>query len=210
MSSTDTGSDADYAAAKVLASNSKKVITDQIREFVAEKLGRDAVVFEPRDDSKSGYKGPVIHADSEVIVQAVGKGHKTAIVHKRSDVEMQGPILQSRDHNNDLVNRNIQVHYRLGEGKAYQWNPERDAQNRAERAAPAERKLDPVEAAKAYAETAFRTAKQRDAFVAHVQNVQALATGRPQERPQETTARSHSKPASAKGQEQAQSSGLER
>ncbi|WP_372371955.1 hypothetical protein [Xanthomonas axonopodis] len=185
-------------------------IPKEIRETVAGQLGKEADVFPARGDSKSGYKGPVIHTDDKYIVQAVGKGHKSAIVHQRSDIELQGASLQSRDQNNDLVNRNIQVHYRGDQAKAYQWNPEREAQNRSERAAPAERKVDPVEAAKAYAETAFRTAKQRDAFVAHVQNVQALATGRPQERPQETTARSHSKPVPAKGQEQAQSSGLER
>ncbi|UDB88438.1 hypothetical protein LCZ91_22580 [Xanthomonas citri pv. mangiferaeindicae] len=185
-------------------------IPREIRATVAEKLGKEADVFPAKSDSKNGYKGPVIHADKEFIVQAIGKGQRSAIVHLRNDVEFQGPKLQSRDQNNDLVNRNIQVHYRDGQAKAYPWNPERAAENQAQ----TQRKtVDPVEAAKEYAQTAFKTAKQRDAFVAHVQGVQALAADMakaPAAPVQEGAKTARSIPVPAKGQDKASAPSLER
>ncbi|MBD1487554.1 hypothetical protein GUF76_22415 [Xanthomonas citri pv. citri] len=185
-------------------------IPREIRATVAEKLGKEADVYPAKSDSKNGYKGPVIHADKDFIVQAIGKGHRSAIVHLRNDVEFQGPKLQSRDQNNDLVNRNIQVHYRDGQAKAYPWNPERAAENQAQ----TQRKtVDPVEAAKEYAQTAFKTAKQRDAFVAHVQGVQALAADMakaPTAPVQEGPKTARSIPVPAKGQDKAHAPSLER
>ncbi len=142
-------------------------IPKTIYEKVGSTLGKDANVYPAQGDSKYGYKGPVIHADQDFVVQAVGKGHKTAVVHQRSDLEMQGPVLQSRDANNDLVNRNIQVHYRGDQAKVYQWNPEREAQNR-ERVSPADKTM---AAAEKYAQEAFKTPKQREAFMSHMQAV---------------------------------------
>lgn len=148
---------------------SPSAIPPEVRQKVAGTLGHDANVYPARNDSQHGYKGPVIHADKDFLVQAVGKGQKTAIIHQRSDLQIEGAKLQQRDSNNDLVNRNIQVHYRGEKGKVYAWNKDNEQTKPASKDLPAGEKL--MNAAAEYAQGAFRTTKQREAFMAHIGNV---------------------------------------
>lgn len=191
MSNERTATDAKEAQAQSNYRMNPADIPKSIYEKVSGTLGKEADVFPARGDSKYGYKGPVIHADQDFVVQAVGKGHKTAIVHQRGDLEMQGPMLQSRDANNDLVNRNIQVHYRGDQAKVYQWNPEREAQNREQRTTPVDRTM---AAAEKYAQENFKTAKARETFLQHMQNVTQEAF-KPSSREQEAPAKQAPSPA---------------
>lgn len=149
-------------------------IPKELRETVAEKAGPQTDLFPAKNGG--GYKGKVIHADENYIVQTIGKEAKSAVAHKRSDVELQGASLLSRDANNDLVGRNIQVHYNEKDkpGKAYPWNAEQEA---SARQASADKKVSPsdrlMEAAKTYAAEHI-PAKQREKFMQDIAGVAKL------------------------------------
>lgn len=153
----------------------ESAITDDVRAVIASKIGDQAVAYPAKVGGS--YKGPVIHADDSFIVQAVGKDRNSAVVHQRSDLEMQGAQLRQRDRNHDLVDRNIQVHYRGTSAKAYPMNPASPAQSSdkpADERSAAPAKPDRmyrefvVATAAEYAQGVFKTAKQREAFVGHV------------------------------------------
>lgn len=149
-------------------------IPQNIRSNVAERLGSESDVFPAKENGS--YKGPVIHADSAYLVQAVGKDQKTAVVHQRADVQIMGAALQSRDARNDLVSRNLQVHYRGDQAKAYPWDVEKEAAQRAARSP--DQQTDRVAVAgqvmseaEKYAMGNIKNAKQREAFLKHLGNV---------------------------------------
>lgn len=149
-------------------------IPQEIRSNVAAQLGPEADVFPAKENGS--YKGPVIHADTGYVVQAVGKDHQTAVVHQRADVQMMGAALQSRDARNDLINRNLQVHYRGDQAKAYPWDAEKEATQRAARSTdrPADRGAvagQVLSEAEKYAMANIKNAKQREAFLKHLGNV---------------------------------------
>ncbi|QGG78951.1 KfrB domain-containing protein [Pseudomonas syringae] len=149
-------------------------IPQDIRSSVAERLGPESDVFPAKENGS--YKGPVIHADSAYLVQAVGKDHKTAVIHQRADVQLMGAALQSRDARNDLVNRNVQLHYRGDQAKGYPWDAEKEATQRAARAPdrPAERgKIagQVLSQAEQYAAQNIKNVKQREAFLKHLGKV---------------------------------------
>lgn len=149
-------------------------IPQEIRNHVAAQLGPEADVFPAKENGS--YKGPVIHADSGYVVQAVGKDHQTAVIHQRADVQMMGAALQSRDARNDLANRNLQVHYRGDQAKAYPWDAEKEATQRAARSTdrPADRGAvagQVLSEAEKYALANIKNVKQREAFLKHLGNV---------------------------------------
>ncbi|WOP85254.1 KfrB domain-containing protein [Citrobacter koseri] len=171
-------------------------IPQEIRSNIAGKLGTEAEVFPAKENGS--YKGPVVHADKDFVVQAVGKNQQTAVVHRREDVEMMGASLKGRDANNDLENRNIQVHYRGDKAKAYPWDAEKEQQQRAARASEksAERGASTaskvMSEAEKYAAENIKNAKQREAFLKHLGNVTQQAF-QPQQR-QEQAAKEQAKP----------------
>nr|CAC79167.1 hypothetical protein 24.1 kDa [uncultured bacterium] len=172
-------------------------IPPEIRNSVAGKLGVEAEVFPAKENGS--YKGPVIHADKDFVVQAVGKNQQTAVVHSRTDVEMMGASLKGRDANNDLENRNIQVHYRGDQAKAYPWDAAKEQQQRAARST--EKAADQnvstatkvMSEAEKYAMENIKNVKQREAFLKHLGNVTQQAF-QPQQR-QEQGAKEQAKPA---------------
>ncbi|WP_122290693.1 MULTISPECIES: hypothetical protein [Pseudomonas syringae group] len=148
-------------------------IPQEIHANVAERLGPESTVFPAKENGS--YKGPIIHADNTYLIQAVGKEQR-AIIHQRADVQMMGPILQTRDARNDLVDRNLQVHYRGDQGKVYLWDAEKEATQRAARAAarPADRTEiagQVLSQAEQYAANNIKNAKQREAFLKHLGKV---------------------------------------
>ena len=152
-------------------------IPEGIHLSIADRLGLEAEAFPARE--KGSYKGPVIYADSDFIVQAVGKNQQSAVVHRREDVKIVSATLRGRDANNDLENRNIQVHYQGDSANAYPWNPEKEQQARAAHAAAApDRNIKNVmDAATRYAGENIKNAKQRDAFMKHMDAVTKQAFG---------------------------------
>lgn len=185
-------------------------IPQEIRTSIAGKIGAEAEVFPAKENGS--YKGPVVHADKDFVVQAVGKNQQTAVVHRRADVEMMGASLKGRDANNDLENRNIQVHYRGEQAKAYPWDAQKEQQQRAARASDrtAERGASTankvMSEAEKYASENIKNAKQREAFLKHLGNVTQQAF-QPQQRP-EKAAKEQGKPVPS--QEKQADHGIER
>jgi len=147
-------------------------ISDELRDKIASVTGVDAVAYPAK--AGGSYKGPVIHADESFIVQAVGRDRSSAVLHQRSDLEVQGAALRQRYQRDDLIERNIQVHYRGTTAKVFPWDPARTSSNRTDGdgSSPAKQAQPDRDAllatATGYARDAFKTGKQRDAFVAHV------------------------------------------
>lgn len=152
----------------------ESAITDDLRAKIASQIGHEAVAYPAKVGGS--YKGPVIHADESFVVQAVGRERNSAVVHQRSDLEMQGAQLRQRDRNNDLNNRNIQVHYRGTTAKVFPLNehPTQASERPAERGNGEPPKPDRIyrefvlATAADYARDAFKTEKQRETFVGHV------------------------------------------
>ncbi|MDP4573441.1 hypothetical protein Q8O96_30695 [Pseudomonas sp. LPH60] len=176
-------------------------IPQEIRTNVAAVLSPEADVFPAKENGS--YKGPVIHADSNYIVQAVGKSNQTAVIHQRGDVEMMGASLKGRDANNDLVGRNLQVHYRGDQAKVYPWDAQKEAVQRADRTTEhrvvPERNSSAVIAgqvlneAEKYATENIKNAKQREAFLKHLSNVTQQFQPQPLLKAQEPPSRSSSR-----------------
>lgn len=137
-------------------------------------LGPEADVYPAKDGGN--YKGRIVHANDEYIVQAIGKGEKTAVVHARADVEIKGASLLSRDANNDLAGRNVQIHYREADKGAamYPYNAEKEQQQRegsgGKLYAATMTELY-TKMAKEYAEEHIKSPKQREEFLKHFGNV---------------------------------------
>ncbi|HCF0934682.1 TPA: hypothetical protein NH725_005181 [Pseudomonas aeruginosa] len=171
-------------------------IPEDIRKTVADKVGGNIDVWPAKENGS--YKGPVVHADQNYIVQAVGLRRETAVIHQRNDLNMQGPMLLQRDSRNDLENRNLQVHYTGSSAKVYMWDAEKEAQQRAARAAAKEADRSTSSASKVmseaekYAAENIKNAKQREAFLKHLGNVTQQAF-QPQQR-QEQAAKEQAKP----------------
>lgn len=148
-------------------------IPSSIRQTVAEKMGSEADVYPAKDGGN--YKGRIVHADGEHIVQAIGKGEKTAIVHARSEVEIKGASLLSRDANNDLAGRNVQIHYRDADKGAamYPFNAEKEQQQREGGKSLYQATMTELytKMAKEYAEQNISSPKQRADFLKHFDKV---------------------------------------
>lgn len=150
-------------------------IPQDLRQTVAAKMSPEADVYPAKDGGN--YKGRIVHADERFVVQAIGKSEKTAVVHERADVEIKGASLLSRAANNDLVNRNVQIHYDAPEkaGRMYPYNPQKEQEQRE--AGAAERRTSMVEkitaAARDYAAESFSTPKARNTFLEHFEGVMA-------------------------------------
>lgn len=148
-------------------------IPSSIRGQIAEKLGKEADAYPAKDGGN--YKGRIVYADDKYIVQSIGKGEKTAVVHDRAEVDIKGASLLSRAANNDLEGRNVQIHYREQDKGAamYPWNAQKEqAQKEAgreQRQQSASERI--IEHAKAYAEGNIKQPKQREAFLEHLGNV---------------------------------------
>lgn len=196
-----TSNESNTAAATEAASSKPKAkepqyrmdpaaIPTDLRQTVAAKLSPEADVYPAKDGGN--YKGRVIHADENFIVQAIGKSEKTAVVHSRDQVDIKGASLLSRDANNDLPGRNVQIHYD-DDGKSarmYPYNPVKEAE--AKEAGKQERQASMVDRIKAaaveYATENMPAGKSRNAFLQHFENVMTKAApeqARSQEAPQQ-------------------------
>ena len=189
-----------------------KDIPQDVRDYVSD-LKADAEVYPAR--AGGSYKGPVVKTTDSLIVQMVGNDQKSAVAHKREDVEFVSPKLIRQDERDDLRGRNLQIHYRGTEAKAYTWDAEREKANRAaaaEKADPAKERAgargkveqvsqDQIEKKiQAFAAT-LTTAKERDAFIASMKETtkKAFEASRPgKEAGIAEPMRSASKPAKAK------------
>jgi len=155
-------------------------IDKSYRAVVADKLGKDADLYPAKDGGS--YKGRIIHEDDRFMVQAIGKRESSAVIHEKSGVEVKGASLASRASNNDLTDRNVQIHYRDRSQSAamYAWNPAKEAEQRADRsqqkAAGATERL--LEDAKAYAAENIKTPKARETFMQHFGAVMEQANQR--------------------------------
>lgn len=148
-------------------------IPTSIRQTVAKAMGPEADVYPAKDGGN--YKGRIVHADGEHIVQAIGKGEKTAIVHARSEVEIKGASLLSRDANNDLAGRNVQIHYREADKGAamYPFNAEKEQQQREGSGKLYQATMTELytKMAKEYAEQNIKSPKARAEFLEHFSKV---------------------------------------
>jgi hypothetical protein len=117
-------------------------------------------------------------------------------------VEIKGASLLSRAANNDLVNRNVQIHYDSPEkaGRMYPYNPQKEQEQRE--AGAAERRTSTVEkitaAAREYAAENIGTPKARSAFLEHFEGVMtkfAQQQDRAKEAPQQDRGQQQQAPA---------------
>lgn len=130
-----------------------KEIPKEISSFVAEKLGKDASVHPAREGG--GYKGKVLLNSDQYLVQSVGREGKSAVVHRKDDLEIKGSNLAWRDQNKRLGSVDVQIHYDAGKAKMYAWNREREDQVRF------------VTKAQEFAKT-ITSAKERGVFLKHL------------------------------------------
>lgn len=123
-------------------------IPESLRGQVAKTLGVDSESLKMASAREGGsYYGKVLHADSNFIIQGVGKEGKSAVIHRASDVEFMSSSLKWRAENGRLGRggesaANLQVHYAAnGEpsktARAYAYNPERQAQRESSKPEPA-------------------------------------------------------------------------
>ncbi|WP_146098038.1 KfrB domain-containing protein [Xanthomonas arboricola] len=130
-----------------------KEIPKEISSFVTEKLGKDASVHPARDGG--GYKGKVLLNNDQYLVQSVGREGKSAVLHRKEDLEIKGSNLVWRDENKRLGSVDVQIHYDAGKAKMYAWNREREDQLRF------------VNKAQEFAKT-ITSAKERGVFLKHL------------------------------------------
>ena len=216
MTLEQSPSNADSAARSKESANAYRLdhkdIPQDVRDFVSERKA-DAEVYPAR--AGGSYKGPVVMTTDKLVVQMVGNDQKSAVAHNREDLEFVSPKLIRQNERDDLGGRNLQVHYRGTEAKAYTWDAEREKANRAAAAekadpakerAPARDKAEQVskevieKKIQAFAAT-LTTPKERDAFIASMKDVtkKAFEASRPgKEAGIAEPMRSASKPAKAK------------
>jgi len=151
-------------------------IPKETKDFLKEKVGNDAKIFSPKE--YASYKGAVIYSDEKYLAQAIGKDSKTIIIHPHDKLTIMGEGLQNRAANNDLNNRNVQIHYKDVEtiGKVFSWNKEKEQEKIKEALAAKELRetkqmtvKEVKESAKLYAQTNIKNVKQREAFLNHLE-----------------------------------------
>lgn len=176
-----------------------ELIPTELQAFVKERLGRDPE-GNPRKDEKGAdlkptvvpakengsYKGSIILNNENYIVQAVGREAKTAVVHRKEDVELMGSKLKWRDENKKLHNADVQIYYSGDKAKAYPWDKEKALAATAKEAGKNSQDKDGLkpenllEKAQQYAAENIKNVKQREAFLKHLENVTQQATDRQQ------------------------------
>jgi hypothetical protein len=132
-----------------------KEIPKEISAYVTEKLGKDASVHPARVDG--GYKGKVLLNTDQYLVQSVGREGKSAVLHRKEDLEIKGSNLVWRDENKRLGSVDVQIHYDGGKAKMYAWNREREDQLRF------------LNKAQEFAKT-ITSDKERGVFLKHLKN----------------------------------------
>lgn len=176
-----------------------ELIPAELQAFVKERLGRDQEGNPKKDETgaeikpavvpakeNGSYRGTVILNNENYIVQAVGKEAKTAVVHRKDDVELMGSKLKWRDENKKMHNADVQIYYSGEKAKAYPWDKEKALAAPAKEASkdaqdkPALKPENLLEKAQQYAAENIKNAKQREAFLKHLENVTQQATGRQQ------------------------------
>lgn len=102
-------------------------IPPHFKEIAQRKLQQDEVTLHPARD-QGGYKGKVIHADSNFVVQSVGAKGNSAVVHRAGDLNYVSNNLDWRAKNGRLGSQNVQIHYDAkGKGSVYPFDPEKAA-----------------------------------------------------------------------------------
>lgn len=105
-------------------------IPAHVKKQAATKLVGNAE-FHPAKEGGS-YKGAVIFCDSDFLVQDVNNERRTAIVHRRSDLDFADNNLKRRVERSNLDGALIQVYYQAKDAtptqaaKVYNWNPGRE------------------------------------------------------------------------------------
>ncbi len=177
------------------AAGPERMTRDEIHPFLKEQAGKRLVPgaeFHPAREGGS-YKGPVLYADKNYIVQGVGKDKDSAVVHKRSDLELVTSNLKWREENNRLGSTPIQVHYKGEKGvpsqsaQVYNWNPEREQAEKAQAKAQAFAKgiTDPAE---------------REAFLKNTEAMLRKTVGPDKDAPAAAKEKSAAAPAKAKSE----------
>lgn len=128
-------------------------IPKEISALVESKLGKGAEAHPAREDGS--YKGRVLLNSDQYLVQSVGAEGRSAVVHRKGDVELQGSNLKWRDENKRMGSVDVQVHYDGDKGKVYPWDREREAADRLKARA------------ESYAK-GISDPKEREAFVGHM------------------------------------------
>lgn len=125
---------------------------------VAESTGKPAPDLIPARQNGS-YRGPVLMENNGYLVQSVGQDGNKAIVHKKDNLTLEGDYLNQRAAAGKLRGTNLQIHYKDDKAQVYPL---------------AEKKLAPetiMDKAQKYAAENIRNAKQREAFLKHLENV---------------------------------------
>lgn len=110
-------------------------IPPHFKELAQRKLQADEVIVHPAREG-GAYKGKILHADTNFLVQAVGKEGRSAVVHRVSDLELVSQNLRWRAENDRLGSQNVQIHYNAGKGKVYPFDPDRVPAAQEKREAP--------------------------------------------------------------------------
>ncbi|MDR1709144.1 MAG: hypothetical protein LBS70_05430 [Candidatus Accumulibacter sp.] len=175
-------------------------IPAEIQTYVQERLGRDSDGNQRRDETgaefkpsivpakeNGNYKGTIILNADNYIVQTVGKEARTAVVHRKEDVALMGSRLQWRDENKKLHNADVQIYYNGNKAKAYPWDREKALEAARTPGKTAMNAETVIEKARQYAAESIKGAKQREAFLAHLENFGRQLSGR--EPPGQTAAK---------------------
>lgn len=91
------------------------VYKDNIRTLAG--VDQNANVTTARETGS--YRGPIMHANKDILVQVLGNEKKSVIVHDAKLVEMMGSKMQKAAGQQRLVGESVQIHYKEGSGKAY-------------------------------------------------------------------------------------------
>ncbi|QBC45898.1 KfrB domain-containing protein [Iodobacter fluviatilis] len=115
---------------------SKEEIPPEIKAFInssQSSLQANANIVPSRQNA--GYKGDIVLATDKYLVQAVGKENKTAVVHKREDVEFVSQNHKFRAENGKrLDGLSVQIHYPAdtSKAKAYPYSADKSPQEKQE------------------------------------------------------------------------------
>lgn len=185
--------EAPAASSKQSKAGPERFSRDEIHPHIKEQASKRLVPgaeFHPAREGGS-YKGPILYADNNFIVQGVGKDKDSAVVHRRSDLELVTSNLKWREENNRLGSTPIQVHYKGEKGapsqsaKAYNWNPEREQAEKA------------LAKAQAFAK-GISDPKERDAFLKNTEAMVRKTVGPDKDGPAQSKDKAAAEPAKAK------------
>lgn len=133
------------------------------------------------------YYGPVILNNEKFIVQAVGKERRSAVIHHKDDVALQGSSLALLDAKKTMNGTSVQVHYSGEKAKAYPWaDKARQTQEPGKTEPEKTPAKEPMKAdefmkqAADYAKENIKNANQREAFLKHLGNVTEQAFNKQQ------------------------------